>query len=248
MPAPRVRDLDAARKLVEARKEAFQKDAAALAARLHKGELSVLEWRAEMRQAVKDLHVMSLIISRGGEPSSVTQAEWGRVGRYLRDQYGYLDNFARQVAQRAEMATLGIGNLQSEKYIATRSGLYGGNALASFWRGVTYGLLPQVPGDGKTLCRTNCGCRLRIEAGDAPDLVHVYWERDPALENCEDCIRLEQEWSPYELILPYDLVEQAGRVGLSLRETVIRTVRADAEWFAGALHAAVHGHEHRRAA
>jgi len=246
MPAPRVRDLKSARGFVELRKEAFKKDAAELAKRLHKGELTVLEWRTEMRQAVKDLHVMALIISRGGEPANVTQAEWGRVGRYLRDQYSYLDNFARQLQQRAEMETLGLANLQSEKYIAARSGLYGGNALASFWRGVTYGLLPQVPGDGKTRCKTNCGCRLEVEAGEQADIVLVRWIVDPALENCEDCVRLAAEWNPYMLVLPYDLVDQASSMGLDLRGTVVRTIRADAEWFAGALHAAVH--RHRKAA
>jgi len=246
MPAPRVRNLEYARGLVELRKEAFKQDAADLAKRLHAGELSVLEWRTEMRQAVKDLHVMALVISRGGEQGNVTQSEWGRVGRYLRDQYGYLDNFAHQLQQRAEMATLGLANLQSQGYIATRSSLYGGNALASFWRGVTYGLLPQVPGDGKTRCKTNCGCRLEIEAGDTPDILLVTWVMDPALENCEDCTRLAAEWNPYTLILPYEMFDQAQGMGLDLRDTVIRTIRADAEWFAGALHAAVH--RHRKAA
>jgi len=246
MPAPRVRDPKTAYKLVQARRRAFNRDVAALAKRLHVGDLTITQWHQEMRQNIKDLHVSSLVISRGGEWDTITQAEWGRVGRYLRDQYGYLNTFAEQLRAKAELAAMNLDTFQNEKYIAARSALYGGNANATFWRGVTYGLLPQVPGDGQTICRTNCGCHLEVEAGDTPDTLHVFWRINVALENCEDCVRLAAEWNPYVVALPAELMTAGASLGLDVQRTVMRAIRVDAGWFAGLLHITVH--EHREVA
>jgi len=242
MPAPRVRDLEVAHGLLEMRRVAYKKDVAKLAERLYNGELSIKQWHTEMKQAVKDLHISSLVISKGGERDSITFSEWGRVGRELRDQYGYLRKYAEQVEQRVHMEAMGLENAYSLKYLQARSGLYSGNANATFWRGVTYNLLPQVPGDGKTACKMNCGCLLRVEAGDTANTLHVYWVVNPALENCEDCIRLEAEWAPYVLELPASYVEAAVRMDIDLQTTVANVIQADARWFAEQVHEIVHGH------
>lgn len=249
MPAPRIRDTESGYKLLQARREAFNKDVADLARRLKSGDLTISQWQSEMRQAIKDLHVTSLVIARG-DASYVTQAEWGRLGRYVRDQYAYLNNYATYLRGKAELVAMGQGKFPSEAYIAARAALYGGNANASFWRGVTYGLLPQVPGDGKTQCLTNCGCHLEIEAGDTPETLHVFWIRNPALENCPDCIQLEAEWNPYVIVLPDELMTAGAALGLDVQGTVMRAIQADAGWFAGLLHVrhATYGCQHGEAA
>lgn len=227
MPAPRVRDLKTAQKLLEVRREAFNKNVDKLAGQLSNGKITVLEWRTAMRQEVKDLHVTALVISRGGEWNTITQAEWGRVGHYLRDQYGYLNKFGDHIQQSADAAALGVGNFASERYIAARSHMYGGAAKASFWRGVTYGLLSQVPGDGKTICRTNCGCHLEFKDGDMPNVLLVFWMMNPALENCPDCIQLSSEWNPLMVTIPPEMMESADEIGLDLREVVKEVLRMD---------------------
>jgi hypothetical protein len=189
--------------------ENFNGRAADLARRLRAGELSAAAWERAMRSELKTLHMGAMVISRGGEWRAITQAEWGRTGRYIRDQYAYLHNYAQQVQQSAEGALTG-GTFYSEKYLEWRSRLYGGNARATFYRGLAMGLLKQVPGDGQTQCKTNCKCELRFEEGDQPGLVWVFWELRPA-EHCPDCVRLSQEWNPYELWLP---------VGMAAREWV----------------------------
>jgi hypothetical protein len=242
MPAPRVRDLETAHKFLELRQKLFKQDVAKLAERLYDGGLSIKQWHAEMKQAVKDLHITSLVTSRGGEWGTITFSEWGRVGRELRDQYAYLRNYAQQIEQRVHMDAMGVDNAYSLKYLQMRSALYSGNSNATFWRGVTYNLLPQVPGDGQTECLMNCGCRLRIEPGDNPNTLHVYWIVNPMLENCEDCLRLEQEWNPYVLELPGEYVEAAVRMHVDLQVTIINVIHADAVWFAARVHEIVHGH------
>jgi len=242
MPAPRISDPETAIGLLRMRQESFTKDVAKLAERLRSGKIDLAQWHSDMKQSVKDLHISSLVISRGGEWKSITFSEWGRVGRELRDQYAYLRGYAQQVEQRAHMELMGLENQHSLEYMKWRSALYAGNSNATFWRGVTHNLLPQVPGDGKTACKMNCGCVLRVEAGDTPNTLYVYWVVNAALENCEDCLRLEMEWAPYVLELPGEYVEAAVRMGIDLQQTVMNVIRADAVFFAQCVHEIIHGH------
>lgn len=174
-----------------------------LAGQLHRGSITIEAWYGAMRDELKELHVNALILARGGNRAAVTFAEWGRLGGHIRVQYRYLTRYAQAIQNRAMDALQG-GRFYSQKYLEWRSQLYGGNARATFYRGVAPGMLPQVPGDGKTACLTNCKCELRFEEGDEPGLVLVYWELRPA-EHCEDCVTLSEEWTPYEIWLPLGL-------------------------------------------
>jgi len=106
MPAPRVRSLEDAHKLLRLRQKTFKADVAKIAERFHGGQIDLVQWHAEMKQSVKDLHISSLVISRGGEWNTITFSEWGRVGRELRDQYAYLRNYAQQVEQRVPIRVM----------------------------------------------------------------------------------------------------------------------------------------------
>lgn len=65
--------------------------------RMRAGELTVGEWRVQMQQAVKDVHLFSAALARGGW-DQLTQRDFGRVGRIVRKQYGYLEKFAIAIA------------------------------------------------------------------------------------------------------------------------------------------------------
>lgn len=221
MPPPRIRDTETGLRLLGMRRRAFDEAVERLAGRLGRDEISLVDWRTAMQREIRDLHRTALLISRGGEWGSITFAEWGRLGGHLRKQYRYLNDYAEAIRARLDAALVGEGKPPSEKYLAWRSKLYGGNANAAYWRGMTYGLLKQVPGDGQTQCKTNCGCSLRIEEGDEPDRLHVYWELGET-EHCPDCVRLSAEWNPYVLKLPAEMAIYARRLGLSLREFVGR--------------------------
>jgi hypothetical protein len=204
-PPPRVRDLATRRAMLDTYVEHFNAQAVGLAQQLRQGQIGVEAWQLAMREEIKQLHRGALILAHGGEASAISFSEWGRLGGNLRGQYQYLYNYAKQFQQSVMSQAAGIGKAYSEKYLAWRSQLYGGAARGAFYNGLAMGMLPQVPGDGQTQCRTNCKCELRFEEGEIEGLLLVFWMVNYEAENCEDCLVLEQEWNPYELQLPIGL-------------------------------------------
>lgn len=206
-PMPRIRDVATRRVFLDSYLEKFEREAMDLATKLHSGAITVDAWELAMRRELKSLHTSALILAYGGEAGAIPFSEWGRLGGHIRVQYRYLHNYARAIQENALGTLMGASKPFSEKYLQARSKLYGGNARASFYRGMAMGLLPQVPGDGQTQCLTNCKCTLRFEEGEQPGLLLVFWELNPA-EHCDDCISLSQQWNPYDLWLPVGLSAQ----------------------------------------
>jgi hypothetical protein len=152
-PPPRLRDAATRRAFLDSYIEHFNERVTDLAIQLRSGKIGIEAWQLAMRNELRDLHRSALILSRGGERGAITFSEWGRLGAYIRGQYNYLYNYAQQLQQNAMAELSGLGKFPSEKYLAWRSKLYGGNARASFYRGMAMGLLEQVPGDGQTICK-----------------------------------------------------------------------------------------------
>lgn len=87
--------------VVEARQSIVRevsKQVASLTIQLREGVISIGDWQSAMREALKAGHMLSFGIATGGK-RSVTQSEWGRLGARLREQYKYLDRFARAIEQ-----------------------------------------------------------------------------------------------------------------------------------------------------
>lgn len=156
------------------------------AGRLNAGEIDLQQWERQARARLKSIHIDQYTLGRGAR-KSMTQADWGRVGHALRDQYAYLNQFAGEIA---------TGTL-TPAGIAARSTLYVEASTASYERGRAAArnlVLPAYPGDGSTACRVNCKCTWRItESEDAWD---CYWTLGNA-EHCEDCVQRSQTWAPY---------------------------------------------------
>lgn len=64
---------------------------------MKRGEITVGEWHVAIRAELKAVHLMSSALAKGGF-GQMTQADYGRVGQILRGQYGYLANFATDIA------------------------------------------------------------------------------------------------------------------------------------------------------
>lgn len=168
---------------------AQQTNAAGLAQRLIQGDISLGDWQRLMRADVKDSFISQYVLGHGGR-GSMTQADWGRLGAMIKEQYRYLDGFA---------AAIGDGQL-TEAQIAARAQMYHGSSTQAFERGSVLSMgapdLPAYPGDGSTQCLSNCRChwdvRKTVEGWDA------YWILDSGAENCPDCLERAATWTPWE--------------------------------------------------
>lgn len=179
---------DAAKDVMRERVEGLAEDVAA-------GRMSPAAFRAALRQEVKDVHISAAVASRGGDWSAMTAEDWGRVGGRIGRQYGYADQFVRDIA-----AGLGTDDALSAARIRQRAGLYADAASHSFEAqevanvGVDPTALPAHPGDGSTDCRTRCRCTwtLRIISAGRGDF-NARWTLGAA-EHCRTCLARGRAW------------------------------------------------------
>jgi hypothetical protein len=175
--------------------EAQRQKAENLTGDLGAGTMTLPEWENEMRWVIKDAFGASYVLGRGGRPS-MTPADWGRVGRRVRDQYGFLANFASQMA---------AGSVTTQRAVM-RASMYPLSARQAHQRGQAAVLgdpnLPAYPGDGSTACHSNCGCSWLIQKVtllDGAPAFHCTWQRAKS-DSCTDCLWREQQWAP--LVVP----------------------------------------------
>jgi len=135
-----------------------------------------------IRAHLRNAYVQNYLLSIGGR-NSMTMADWGRLGGQLNRQYEYL----------RDMLTTRTGN----PALTTRASNFINSATQAFWRGradragVT---LPAYPGDGSTICRSNCACSWRLLS--VGDTIEAYWQLSAA-EHCETCLARAQDWNPH---------------------------------------------------
>jgi len=87
----------------------------AISQQLSDGDIGLAEWQLEMMQQIKTTHLAGGAMQRGGW-QQMTQADFGRVGRIVRNEYAFLRDFAAQIAS---------GEQKLDGTLVRRSGLYG---------------------------------------------------------------------------------------------------------------------------
>lgn len=90
---------------------------------LRNGAINLDQWLFEMMDLTKRAHLVSAAAQRGGW-AQMTQADFGRVGQIVRREYGYLRNFAEQIAS---------GKQPLDGNIARRARMYGQQARNTFY-------------------------------------------------------------------------------------------------------------------
>jgi hypothetical protein len=90
------------------------------------GKITLSEWQTGMAREIKDGHIVEACLGRGGR-AQMTQADWGRVGARLREQYKYLNRFANEIR---------AGNLSASQILA-RAKMYAESARTSYFDGLT---------------------------------------------------------------------------------------------------------------
>lgn len=155
-------------------------------AQLIAGRISPAYWQRECQNIIRRHIWASYATGLGREP---TREEERALGRELNRQYRYLRDFTGEV--KAEKL--------SDEQTAHRIGMYADRLKGINNQGENDALdlrLPQVPGDGRTRCLTNCKCYLDIRRTETGH--DVYWRLTPA-EHCEDCVRLSEQWNPLKI-------------------------------------------------
>ena len=90
------------------------------------GRIDLNAWQSAMRQEIKDAHLVNAMAGRGGR-NAMTQADWGRSGARLRQQYGYLDNLAWER----------YNGTVTDAQMMTRAKMYSGASRTSYYDGKT---------------------------------------------------------------------------------------------------------------
>lgn len=158
--------------------------------RLADGDIAVDIWQQSVRELLKLAHVQAAIIGHGGR-DSMTSSDWGRVGQGLREEYRYLEGFARDL----------LGGRIGPAMASARISLYAAAIRKTYWQGTelrqekqgysmmrrildpqaahcndcrTYanrGLVPigslPLPGQ-RCACRSNCKCRVEFKRQQFP--------------------------------------------------------------------------------
>lgn len=86
----------------------------ALANQLRAGQIDVITWEVRMRREVKIVSTYSGAVAKGGW-AQMTDADLGRVGRYVQDQYRYLRTFAQQI-ESGKQPLNGMVNARARMY------------------------------------------------------------------------------------------------------------------------------------
>lgn len=74
-----------------------QREIKQLSQKLVDGKINLSKWTTEMRDQIKHSHLVSAAVARGGR-EQLTQSDLGRLGAKLKEQYKYLNSFARDIA------------------------------------------------------------------------------------------------------------------------------------------------------
>lgn len=104
------------RKKIDNLSDSIRKESGRLAARFDAGEITAAEFNVAMRELLKSGHIIAASIGRGGR-ARMTASDWGRVGKKIEWQYGYLDRFTGKLARN----TLKIANTanRARQYVSS---------------------------------------------------------------------------------------------------------------------------------
>ena len=97
--------------------------AKALAGQLRDRAISLADWELAMRAEIKRTHLNAIALQRGGW-ANMRPADYGRAGQIIREQYGYLRNFANDIASGKQRLDGTLGRRMQLYIDAGRNSFY----------------------------------------------------------------------------------------------------------------------------
>lgn len=106
------------RRAIDTEIRALDREARQLADAYRKGDITLGRWEREMRDLVKDSHLLNAAAAKGGW-DQLDPADYGRVGRIVRDEYNHLGGFVGEIAAGFQSTD---GTMTSRAQLYTRGG------------------------------------------------------------------------------------------------------------------------------
>lgn len=176
--------------LVDSRIDRLEQSLRRFTTMLADGSITLEQWQGSVREAIKAAHIQAAIIGKGGR-AGMTNADYGKVGQRLRQEYAYLQGFVKALMEGQVSVPMALA----------RIGLYARSVKGSFWEGGQlrqqeqgYGLMQRIldplaqhcndclayaargivpigslplPGQ-RCECRARCRCSVRYYRQQAP--------------------------------------------------------------------------------
>jgi hypothetical protein len=127
-------------KLVDARIDKLESSLKRFTRMLSNGNITLDQWEASVREAIKGAHIQAAIVGYGGK-DNMGSGEFGRIGQRLRSEYAYLQGFALDLLEQRVSAPMATA----------RIGLYAQSVRGSYWQGTElrkqqqgYGLMRRI--------------------------------------------------------------------------------------------------------
>lgn len=123
---------DAVTVLTQKRIDQVKQDINTIGDLLVSRKISLAAWQEATARSLKELHVQSFILNRGGK-GQVTQSDYLAMGRELKRQYGFLRQFATDINRGYSLNDKGLPTPMTIGRFRARLGLYAesGKAAAS---------------------------------------------------------------------------------------------------------------------
>ena len=156
----------------------------ALTQSLIDGNISLASWQSGMMTEIKVTHTASAALANGGW-AQMTPSDWGATGQLIREQYDYLRNYAKEIANGTQ-ALDGRALVRSDLYADAANGTYWEMSKRSFSQDgydegrrvlepgadhcedceeyASEGWMPidDIPEIGNSQCLTRCRCEIEF--------------------------------------------------------------------------------------
>jgi hypothetical protein len=158
---------------------------AALAGQLRDRAISLADWELAMRAEIKRTHLNAIAMQRGGW-ANMRPSDYGRAGQIIREQYGFLKQFAADIVSGKQRLDGTLGRRMKLYVDAGRNTFYRSTAANmsakvthqrsirskrdSCWQCIDLDRRifrindPSFPLPGRRVCLHNCGCHVEYLA------------------------------------------------------------------------------------
>ena len=138
------------------------------------------------------------LLGRGGREHVESPQEYNVLGDLISAQSEYLYKFALDIHNGTLSEPQILARAQAYAHAGRQAYAYALTQVQTNGAVARDFMLPAFPGDGSTVCLTNCRCNWHIVTRSTDSIItgyDCYWELGHA-DHCDDCLARSTEWAP----------------------------------------------------